>query len=187
VREFSVPAPFAVDEHDSIVAAIFDHEREDPDFVLYQRLVDGAWTDVTCSAAAAQIRSAALGLIVEGVQAGDRVAIFSATRYEWAILDVAILSVGAVTVPIYETSSPEQVRWVMTDSGATLLFAETDAHADVVAGIADELPTMKRVLTIDGSGAKALDELTEAGASVDPAELVKRTEALRADDPATLI
>ena len=104
MREITAPAPFTVGEHDNIVAAVFEHERNDPDTVIFQRLVDGTWTDVTCAAAAAQIRSAALGLIAEGVQAGDRVAIFSATRYEWAILDFAILAVGAVTVPIYETS-----------------------------------------------------------------------------------
>ena len=101
MREFSVPAPFTVGEHDNIVAAVFEFERNDPDTVVFQRLVDGIWTDVTCAAAAAQIRLAALGLIAQGVKAGDRVVIFSATRYEWAILDLAILSVGAVTVPIY--------------------------------------------------------------------------------------
>ena len=79
-----------------------------------------------------QIRSAALGLIAEGVKPGDRVAILSATRYEWPILDFAILAVGAVTVPIYETSSAEQVRFVLQDSGAVLIFAETDEHADKI-------------------------------------------------------
>jgi long-chain acyl-CoA synthetase len=187
VREFSVPAPFAVGESDNIVAAVFEHERDDPDFVIFQRLVDGAWTDVTCATAAAQIRSAALGLIAAGVQAGDRVAIFSATRYEWAILDFAILSVGAVTVPIYETSSAEQVRWVLQDSEAVLLFAETDAHAALVAELTGELPALRRVLHIDGSGPRALDQLAEEGASVDAGELSKRVEALRADKPATLI
>ncbi|MGH3563685.1 MAG: AMP-dependent synthetase/ligase, partial [Mycobacterium sp.] len=187
MREFTVPAPFTVGEHDSIVAAVFEHERDDPDLVIYQRLVDGVWTDVTCAAVAAQIRSAALGLIVQGVQAGDRVAIFSATRYELAILDFAILALGAVTVPIYETSSAEQVRWVMQDSGAVLLFAETDAHADLVTELTDELPALRRVLAIDGSGPKALDELAEAGASVEPAELTTRVEALRTADAATLI
>lgn len=187
MREFSVPAPFTVGERDNVVAALFAHERDDPDFVLYQHLVDGAWTDVTCAAAIAQIRATALGLIAQGVQAGDRVAVFSATRYEWMILDLAILSVGAVTVPIYETSSPDQVRWVMQDSEAVLLLAETDAHATLLDGITGDLPALQRVLSIDGSGTKALDELAEAGAAVDPAELVKRTEALRVDDPATLI
>jgi long-chain acyl-CoA synthetase len=187
VREYSVPARFSVGEHDNIAAAVFEHERDDPDFVIYQRQIDGVWTDVTCAQAANQIRSAALGLISLGVQAGDRVSIFSATRYEWAILDLAILSVGAVTVPIYETSSAEQVRWVLQNSEAVLAFAETDAHAAMVSELTGDLPALRRVLHIDGSGPKALDQLVEAGASVDPAELTARLEALRAKDPATLI
>ena len=187
MREITAPAPFTVDEHDNIVAAVFDHERNDPDAVIFQRLVNGTWIDVTCAAAAAQIRSTALGLIADGVRPGDRVAIFSATRYEWAILDQAILAVGGVTVPIYETSSAEQVRWVLTDSGAVMAFAETDAHASMIAELAGNLPELRRVLDIDGSGPKALDQLEQEGASVDPAELTSRVEALHADDPATLI
>ena len=187
MREYTAPAPFTVGEHDNIVAAVFEHERNDPDTVIFQRLVNGTWTDVTCAAAAAQIRSVALGLIAEGVQAGDRVAIFSATRYEWAVIDLAILAVGAVTVPIYETSSAEQVRWVLTDSAAVVAFAETDAHATMVAELTGELPELRRVLHIDGSGPKALDQLEEQGASVDAAELTARLDALRSDDPATLI
>ncbi|BBZ70057.1 long-chain-fatty-acid--CoA ligase [Mycobacterium paraseoulense] len=166
---------------------VFDHEREDPSFGIFRRLVDGEWTDVTCAQVASQVRSAALGLIALGVQAGDRVSIFSATRYEWAIIDLAILSVGAVTVPIYETSSAEQVRWVLQDSEVVLAFAETDAHAAMVTELTAELPALRRVLHIDGSGPKALDQLDEAGASVEPAELTARQQALRSDDPATLI
>ncbi|MEY8015837.1 AMP-dependent synthetase/ligase [Mycobacterium servetii] len=187
MREYSVPARFTVAEHDNIAAMVFEHERDDPGFAIYQRRVDGVWTDVTCAEAAGQVRSAALGLISLGVQAGDRVSIFSATRYEWAILDLAILSVGAVTVPIYETSSAEQVRWVLQDSAAVLAFAETDAHAAMVTELAGDLPALRRVLHIDGSGPKALDQLVEAGASVDPAELTARLGALRAEHPATLI
>ena len=136
--------------------------------MIFQRLVDGAWTDVTCAEAAAQIRSAALGLIAEGVQAGDRVAILSATRYEWVILDYAILSVGAVTVPIYETSSAEQVRWVLEDSGAVLVFTETEAHAQMVKELHDELPALRKVLQIESAGPTALDELAEAGPASTP-------------------
>jgi long-chain acyl-CoA synthetase len=187
VREYSVPARFSVGEHDNIAAMVFEHERDDPSFVIFQRLIDGVWTDVTCAEAAKQVRSAALGLISLGVQAGDRVSIFSATRYEWAILDLAILSVGAVTVPIYETSSAEQVRWVLQNSEAVLAFAETDAHAAMVTELTAELPALRRVLHIDGSGPKALDQLAEAAASVEPAELTARLEALRAENPATLI
>ncbi len=187
MREYGAPAHFSVGEHDSIAAAVFGHERNDPDFVIYQRQINGIWTDVTCAEAAAEIRSAALGLIALGVQAGDRVSIFSATRYEWAILDQAILAVGGVTVPIYETSSAEQVRWVLQNSEAVLAFAETDAHAAMVTELTGELPALRRVLHIDGSGPKALDQLAEEGASVDAAELTARLDAVRAEDPATLI
>ncbi|MCV7032412.1 AMP-dependent synthetase/ligase [Mycobacterium sherrisii] len=187
MREYSVPARFTVGEQENIAAMVFEHERDDPSFVIYQRLVDGVWTGVTCAEAAEQIRSAALGLISLGVQAGDRVSIFSATRYEWAILDLAILAIGGVTVPIYETSSAEQVRWVLQDSEAVVAFAETDAHAAMVTELTGELPALRRVLHIDGSGPKALDQLVEAGAAVDPAELAARQSALRSADPATLI
>ena len=187
MREFSVPASFPVGERDNFVSAVYSHQREDPDYPIFQRLVDGAWTDVTNSQAAEQIRSAALGLIAEGINAGDRVAILSATRYEWAILDFAILSVGAVTVPIYETSSAEQVRFVLSDSGAVLAFAETDAHADTVEQLEADLPDLRKVFRIDGSGTPALDELAEAGESADESELDVRLRGIRSADPATLI
>ena len=187
MREFSVPASFNVGEHDNIVSSVFSHEREDPDHVIFQRLVDGAWTDVTCAQAANQIRSAALGLIAEGVKPGDRVALLSATRYEWTILDFAILAIGALTVPVYETSSAEQVRFVLADSGAVLMLAETDAHADTIEQLKGELPELRNVLRIDGTGTSALDALAEAGESVDAKELDDRLAGIKASDPATLI
>ena len=136
LRELSVSASFDVAETDNIVSVVYDHERTDPGFAIYQRQVDGNWVDVSCAEAAAQIRSVAQGLIALGVQPGDRVAIFSATRFEWAIIDMAILSVGALTVPIYETSSADQVQWVLQDSGAVVAFGETDAHAGIIADLA---------------------------------------------------
>jgi long-chain acyl-CoA synthetase len=187
VRESSVPASFTVGDHDNIVSSVFSHEREDPDHVIFQRLVDGEWTDVTCKEAANQIRSAALGLIADGVNAGDRVAILSATRYEWVILDYAILAIGAVTVPIYETSSPDQVRWVLEDSGAKLAFAETDAHAQMIKELLDELPALRRVATIESTGPSAVESLAEAGAAVDPAQLDERLAGIKSADPATMI
>ena len=161
MREFSVPASFTVGDQDNIVSSVFSHERDDPDHVIFQRLADGAWTDVTCKQAASQIRAAALGLIALGVAPGDRVAVLSATRYEWPILDFAILAAGAVTVPIYETSSAEQVKFVLEDSGAVLIFAETDAHADKIEHLKNELPHLRDVLRIEGSGTPALDALAE--------------------------
>ncbi|MEY8013827.1 AMP-dependent synthetase/ligase [Mycobacterium servetii] len=187
MREFSLPASFAVGENDNVVASVYSHERDDPDHVIFQRLVDGAWTDVTCAQAARQIRETALGLIAAGVNAGDRVAILSATRYEWVILDYAILSVGAVTVPIYDTSSPEQVRWVLEDSGAVMVIAETAAHGQLVEELSDELPSLRTILRLECQGPRALDDLAEAGKSVDAGQLDERLAGLRAADAATLI
>jgi long-chain acyl-CoA synthetase len=182
VREYSVPATFQIGASDTVVDAVYAHERDDPNHVILQRQTGAGWTDVTCAQAAAQIRSAALGLIAEGVQAGDRVAILSATRYEWPILDFAILSIGAVTVPIYETSAAEQVRHVLDNSSAVLVFAESDAHAATVEQIRDTLPQLRKVLRV-----AALDALAETGAGVDAAELDARRAAIKSSDPATLI
>ncbi|POX88297.1 long-chain fatty acid--CoA ligase [Mycobacterium kansasii] len=187
MREFNVAADFTVADTDHIAGSVYAHERDDPDHVIFQRLVNGVWTDVTCAEAAQQIRTTALGLIAENVNAGDRVAILSATRYEWVILDYAILSVGAVTVPIYDTSSAEQVRWVLEDSGAVLAIAETDAHAQVIKELSDELPSLRKILQLESSGPTALDELAEAGRAVDVGQLDQRLASLRAADPATLI
>jgi long-chain acyl-CoA synthetase len=187
VLEFSVPASFTVGDLDNVVSSVFTHERDDPDHVIIQRLIDGSWSDVTCAQVATQVRSTALGLIAEGVGAGDRVAVLSATRYEWPIIDLAILAIGAVTVPIYETSSAEQVRFVLTDSAAVLAFAETDAHADTIEQLRSELPELRKVLRIDGSTQSALDELAATGADVDAGVLDARRSAVKSADAATLI
>ena len=187
MREFSVPATFTVGEHDSIVSSVYSHERDNPEHPIFQRLVDGNWVDVTCGQVAAQIRSAAQGLIAHGVGAGDRVAILSATRYEWPILDFAILSVGAVTVPIYETSSDDQVQFVLADSGAVAVFAETDAHVTRIEALQDTLPQLRKVYCIEGTGTSALEELAEAGRQVDAGAVDGRFAAIKSADPATLI
>ena len=187
MREFSVPASFEIAEYDTVVSSVYSHEREDPDHVIFQRQVDGVWTDVTCAQAAGQIRSVALGLLAHDVAPGDRVAVLSATRYEWPIIDFAILSIGAVTVPIYETSAPEQIKHVLTDSGAVLVFAETAAHAERVEQQADQLPAVRKVLQIDSADAPALQVLAEAGKDVDPGLLDARVAAIKSADPATLI
>jgi long-chain acyl-CoA synthetase len=187
VLEFSVPASFTVGDNDTVVSSVFDHERDDPNHVIIQRLINGTWSDVTSAQVAAQVRSTALGLIAEGVQPGDRVAILSATRYEWPIIDFAILSIGAVTVPIYETSSAEQISFVLSDSGAVLAFAETDGHADKIEELKGDLPELRKILRIDGIGPAALEELADAGAATDPAELTARLSAIKSVDVATLV
>src|SRR5262249_51801742 len=125
------------------------------------------WTDVTCQQFRDSVAELARGIIAAGISPGDRVALMSRTRYEWTLIDYAIWAAGAVTVPIYETSSPEQVQWILADSGAVACFMETDAHAAAAASVRDALPNLTRVWVIDPAvGRSDLDELVAAGAAV---------------------
>jgi long-chain acyl-CoA synthetase len=116
-----------------------------PDVAVIARKTGGAWQDVTARQFLTEVHTAAKGLIAAGVQPGDRVALMSRTRYEWTLLDFAIWSAGAVTVPVYETSSPEQVQWILSDSGATACVVELPGHAAAVDAVRDALPALKHV------------------------------------------
>ncbi|MBO4209592.1 AMP-dependent synthetase/ligase, partial [Micromonospora echinofusca] len=143
-----------------------------------------ARVDVTCQQFRDEVVAVARGLVAAGVEPGMRVGLMSKTRYEWTLLDYAIWAAGAVTVPIYETSSAEQTAWILADSGAAACVVETNAHALILAGIRDQLPELTRVWQIDLG---ELDDLVAGGASVDPAEIEQRRAGLRADDIATII
>ena len=118
MREFSVPASVRVDDVDTLSTTVFALADEQPDAVALRRRVDDTWVDVTCAAFTAQVVDVARGLVASGIAPGDRIALLSRTRYEWTLFDYAIVAAGAVTVPIYETSSAEQVAWILADSGA---------------------------------------------------------------------
>src|SRR4051812_31804058 len=119
-----------------------------------------------------------------GIRSGDRVALISKTRYEWTLADYAIWFAGAVTVPIYETSSAEQVQWILGDSGAVAVIVETSAHAATVAQVRDGLPVLKQVWTIDSG---MLEELTNAGGEVADEEIAARRSSLTGESLATII
>jgi long-chain acyl-CoA synthetase len=180
VRELSVPAEVTVADGERLTDMVIDNAREVPDLVSFgRRLPAGEWVDVTAATFATEVTAAARGLIASGVGPGDRVALMSATRYEWTVLDYAIWSAGAVCVPVYETSSAEQVDWILADSGAVAALVETDAHLALVkasASAPDLLWTFDR-----------LDELAVAGARVSDAEAEQRRTAVRADDLATIV
>jgi len=144
----------------------------------------GVWTPVTAEAFAAQVESVARGLIASGVAAGDTIAIMSRTRYEWTLLDFAIWAIGALPVPIYETSSASQVEWIASDSKATMVIVENAGHAAVVAEARKNLPLITEVLVIDDD---ALATLLERGQSVDASEVAARTANVKSDDLATII
>ena len=184
MQEFSTPEAVTVGPTAALTDAVRDHAATSPDEVLFARKLDGRWAPVTAKEFATEVSAVAAGLIASGVGPGDRVGLMSKTRYEWTLVDYAIWAVGAVTVPVYETSSAEQVSWILSDSGATACFVETNAHALAVAGLRDGLPALRQVWQIDLDD---LDRLRERGAAVDPAEIDARRRAIRADDIATII
>ncbi|MCI2239666.1 AMP-dependent synthetase/ligase [Paenibacillus sp. TRM 82003] len=159
--------------------------REVPGHVTASRkLAGGDWEDVTAGRFLADVTAVAKGLLAAGVQPGDRVALMARTSYDWTVVDVATWFAGAVTVPVYETSSAEQVQWILSDSGAVACFAETTDNAARVASVREHLPQLRDVWTL-ASG--ALDELRAAGRDTGDDELEGRRTLAGPGDPATVI
>ncbi|SCD59191.1 long-chain acyl-CoA synthetase [Streptomyces sp. BpilaLS-43] len=184
MREFSLPALYEVPTDGNLTDLIRRNAAQHPDVAVMSRKVAGAWTDVTATQFLAEVSNTAKGLIAAGIEPGDRVALMSRTRFEWVLLDFAIWSAGAVTVPVYETSSPEQVQWILGDSGAVAALVESDTHAASVTAVRDRLPDLRHLWQIDKG---AVGELAEGGAGVSDETLDLRMRSAKADDPATLV
>ncbi|MFF8843726.1 AMP-dependent synthetase/ligase [Streptomyces sp. NPDC015127] len=184
MREFSLPALYEVPTDGNLTDLIRRNAAQHPDVAVMGRKVAGAWTDVTATRFLTEVVAAAKGLIAAGIRPGDRVALMSRTRYEWVQLDFAIWSAGAVTVPVYETSSPEQVQWILGDSGAVAVVVENDAHAAAVESVRGSLPLLRHVWQIEKG---AVDELTAAGADISDDLVEERSATAKADDPATIV
>jgi long-chain acyl-CoA synthetase len=184
VREFSVPATTEVGPDEALTDLLTKNVAEVGDKPGYRVRRGGQWQDVTWKEFGDQVAGVAKGLIASGVAAGDRVALQAKTRYEWAVIDFAIWTAGAATVPIYETSSADQVAWILSDSGATAILVERDEHASAVESIRDRTPDLKSVFVIDDG---AVDQLIHAGKDVPDSELEARRATVNADSLATLI
>jgi long-chain acyl-CoA synthetase len=188
VREFSVPAIAPVSDVANLTDPVWENAASHPDAVQFVRPSPDGPVDVTCRQFRDAVLAVARGLVASGVSPGDRVGLMSRTRYEWTLIDYAIWVAGAVTVPIYETSSREQMRWILADSGAVACFVETGAHEADVAAVRES--TMEHLWRIDPGPAGepgAIDGLIEAGAGVDADEVERRRTAVHADDLATII
>ncbi|GGP41300.1 MULTISPECIES: AMP-dependent synthetase/ligase [Streptomyces] len=184
MREFSLPALYEVPTDGNLTDLIRRNAAQHPDVAVMGRKVAGRWTDVSATQFLAEVRGVAKGLVAAGVEPGDRVALLSRTRYEWVLLDFAIWSAGAVTVPVYETSSPEQIQWILGDSGATLCVVESEAHEASVTSVQSALPALKGIWQLD---ADAVAQLTATGADVSDELLDQRMSSAHADDPATIV
>jgi long-chain acyl-CoA synthetase len=184
VREFSVPATTEVGPDEALTDYLATNVAEYGEQVGLRVRRDGQWRDVTYKEFGEQVAGVAKGLIAAGVQPGDRVALQAKTRYEWTVCDFAVWTAGAVVVPIYETSSADQVAWILSDSGATVVIVERDEHAEAVDSVRDQAPDLKAVYVLDDD---AVGQLTEAGRNVPDSELDARRATLNAESLATLI
>ena len=186
MRETSSPDLVDVPEGSSLCTILALRVAANPGGVLIERKAGlaGGWIPVTAQRFADEVVEVAKGLVAKGVEAGDRVAIMSRTRYEWTLLDFACWAAGAVPVPVYETSSADQVRWICSDAGVSVAVVESSAHASLVDEARTDLPELREVLVLEND---AIEELRRAGAGVDDAVVAARTEAVRGDDLATII
>ena len=163
---------------------VFDNAADRPRHVALRRRVGGAWGEVTAAQFADEVTAVAKGLIASGIAAGDRVAVMSKTRYEWTVADFALFTVGAVVVPIYETSSAEQVQWILSDSGARGIFVETPAHSSIVDSVRADTPDLEHVWQFEDN---AIATLVAAGQDVADDQVAKRRSAVTLDDLASII
>ena len=184
MQEYSTPQVLELAADAALTDAVTERAAATPDTVVFTRKVDGRWAPVTAKEFATEVSSLAAGLMAHGVGPGDRVGLMSKTRYEWTLCDYAIWTAGAVTVPIYETSSAEQVQWNLGDSGAVAVLLETPAHQATLDEVRGQLPDLAGVWQIDAGG---LEELAAAGREVPAADLTARRATVTADSLATII
>lgn len=184
MREKSIPPLVDVPVVGSLVSDVFRRSADNPHAVMLRRRDAHGWRDVSSSEFAAEVNSLAKGLIAAGVNAGDRVAIMSATRYEWTLFDYAIWCAGAVSVPIYETSSAAQVEWICSDSEAVAIVVENEANAEVVAQASAGIAQPLQVWQIDDG---AVGKLGELGQEVDQEQVDTRWQQCESDTVATIV
>ncbi|MEU3050283.1 AMP-dependent synthetase/ligase [Streptomyces sp. NPDC006984] len=165
--------------------AVFDHAEQEPGRIALRRKdAEGAWRDVTSARFRDEVLALAKGLLAQGVRFGDRVALMSRTRYEWTLFDFALWTVGAQPVPVYPTSSAEQVSWILQDSGASACVVEHEDHAMTVGSIMDRLPQLKRLWQLD---AGAVAELAAVGERIESETVHRHRRAVTPDSVATVI
>lgn len=185
MREFTVPPMAAAPHVGGLADVVFDYAEEDPHRVaLGRKDADGRWRDVTSATFRDEVLALAKGLIAHGVRFGDRVALMSRTRYEWTLFDFALWAVGAQSVPVYPTSSAEQVLWMLHDAEVSAVMVEHEDHSMTIASVIDRLPQLKRLWQLD---AGAVSELVEAGAHVEDEVVHRHRRAVTPDSVATVI
>ena len=184
LKEFANPAAVAMPASGSMTDHILDNAAQAPNTVVLSVKRGGEWVGVTSTQFLDEVKAVAKGIIANGVAPGERIAVMSRNRYEWTVVDYAIWYAGAASVPVYETSSAEQVQWILSDSGSVAVFLESHRHKAVYDEVAVDIPSCTRVWVFDDG---IIDELKREGASVSDDELEARRRSLTPDSLATLI
>ena len=184
MRELHVASNITTLTTTNVADLVFDNAAARPSHVALRRRVDGAWLDVTAQAFADEVSAVAKGFIAAGLESGDRIAVMSKTRYEWTLLDFAGFTAGVAVVPIYETSSAEQVEWILSDSGARAAIVETDTHVNIVESIRHSTPALANLWQIEDD---AITTLVALGKDISDEEVTKRRQSVTLDDLASII
>ncbi len=185
MKQYDVPAMVPADPEANATDLLVDRVAATPDLALFALpRGDGSWSDVTASEFLTQVVALSKGLVAAGIEPGDKIGLMCKTRYEWTLIDFATWFAGAVLVPVYETSSPSQVAWNMTDSGATAMITETPDHFARFDEVHADLPLVRNVWQIDLGD---LDKLVRQGGTVSDAEIERRRTLAVGSDMATLI
>lgn len=185
VKQFTNPVKEPIDSDINLFDLLDNRAKRDPEGVMIEyKGDDGTWQPYSAQVFRDMVIDLAKGLVGLGVNKGDSVAIVSRTRWEWTALDMAIMSIGALTVPVYETNSASQVSWIFNDSKVTLAIAEDDGQRDKIESVRDEVPTLRNVFVIEAGG---LNAIKTYGESVTDAEFWEYKEASHGDDRATIV
>lgn len=185
VKQFTNPVKEPIDSDINLFDLLDNRAKRDPEGAMIEyKGDDGTWHPYSAQVFRDMVIDLAKGLVGLGVNKGDSVAIVSRTRWEWTALDMAIMSIGALTVPVYETNSASQVSWIFNDSKVTLAIAEDDGQRDKIESVRDEVPTLRNVFVIEAGG---LNAIKTYGESVTDAEFWEYKEASRGDDRATIV
>ena len=185
VKQFTNPVKEPIDSDINLFDLLDNRAKRDPEGAMIEyKGDDGTWHPYSAQVFRDMVIDLAKGLVGLGVNKGDSVAIVSLTRWEWTALDMAIMSIGALTVPVYETNSASQVSWIFNDSKVTLAIAEDDGQRDKIESVRDEVPTLRNVFVIEAGG---LNAIKTYGESVTDAEFWEYKEASHGDDRATIV
>lgn len=185
VKQFTNPVKEPIDSDINLFDLLDNRAKRDPEGAMIEyKGDDGTWHPYSAQVFRDMVIDLAKGLVGLGVNKGDSVAIVSRTRWEWTALDMAIMSIGALTVPVYETNSASQVSWIFNDSKVTLAIAEDDGQRDKIESVRDEVPTLRNVFVIEAGG---LNAIKTYGESVTDAEFWEYKEASHGDDRATIV